>query len=103
MLSTALAHGRPGVGALPGILLPVLIEELASARDGVLTLDEALRAGLTLRQVQYRVHTGRWIRLHPGVYLVGRREPDQRAGTRAAVAWAGAGAVASGLTAAWWW
>jgi very-short-patch-repair endonuclease len=39
----------------------------------------------------------------PRVYLVGRREPDQRAGTRAAVAWAGSDAVASGLTAAWWW
>src|SRR5262249_3291902 len=30
-------------------------------------------------------------------------DPDQFASTRAAVAWAGTGAVASGLTAAWWW
>lgn len=84
-------------------LFLVLIEELADSRDGVLTLEEATRGGLTPRQIQHRVRSGQWIRLHPGVYLVGRREPDQRAATRAAVAWAGARAVASGLTAAWWW
>ncbi|MGH3868500.1 MAG: type IV toxin-antitoxin system AbiEi family antitoxin domain-containing protein [Pseudonocardiaceae bacterium] len=84
-------------------LFLVLIEELADSRDGVLTLEEAVRGGLTPRQTRHRVRSGQWIRLHPGVYLVGRREPDQRADTRAAVAWAGAGAVASGLTAAWWW
>lgn len=85
------------------MLLSVVIEELVNSRDGVVTLDEALRGGLTLRQVQHRVSTGRWIKLHSRVYLVGRGEPDQRASTRAAVAWAGMGAVASGLTAAWWW
>jgi very-short-patch-repair endonuclease len=79
----------------------VLSEEIS--RDGVLTLAEAVRGGLTARQVQHRVRTGLWTRLHPGVYLVGHRALDQRASTRAAVAWAGAGAVASGLTAAWWW
>ncbi|MGH3782791.1 MAG: type IV toxin-antitoxin system AbiEi family antitoxin domain-containing protein [Pseudonocardiaceae bacterium] len=78
----------------------MLIEELADSQDGVLTRDQALRGGLTLRQVQHRVRTGKWITLHPGVYLAGRREPDQQACTRAAVAWAGSDAVASGLTAA---
>jgi hypothetical protein len=81
----------------------VLIEELADLQDGVLTREDALRSGLTLRQVQHRVRTGRWARLHSGIYLVGRREADQRASTRAAVAWAGLAAVANGLTAAWWW
>lgn len=85
------------------MLAVVVIEELADSRDGVLTLDEALRGGLTLRQVRHRVRTGQWTKLHPGVYLVGRREADHQASTRAAVAWAGPGAVASGLTAAWWW
>lgn len=85
------------------MLLLVLIEKLADSRDGVLTHDEAVRGGLTPRQIRHRVRSGQWTRLHPGIYLVGRREPDQRAGTRAAVAWAGAGAVASGLTVAWWW
>ncbi|HEX6402915.1 MAG TPA: type IV toxin-antitoxin system AbiEi family antitoxin domain-containing protein [Pseudonocardiaceae bacterium] len=81
----------------------MLIEELAASRDGVLTRAEAMCGGLTLRQIQHRVHCGQWVKLHPGVYLVGRGEPDQRAALRAAVAWAGPCAVASGLTAAWWW
>lgn len=85
------------------MLVLMLIEELADSHGGVLTREEAVRGGLTLRQAQHRVRTGRWITLHPGVYLVGRREPDQQACTRAAVAWAGSDAVASGLTAAWWW
>ncbi len=85
------------------MLMLMLIEELADSHGGVLTREQALRGGLTLRQVQHRVRTGWWITLHPGVYLVGRREPDQQACTRAAVAWAGSDAVASGLTAAWWW
>ncbi|MGH3764300.1 MAG: DUF559 domain-containing protein [Pseudonocardiaceae bacterium] len=79
------------------------IEELADYRDGVLTRAEAVRGGLTLRQVRHRVRVGQWTQLHPGIYLVGQREADQRASTRAAVAWAGPAAVASGLTAAWWW
>ncbi len=81
----------------------VLIDKWAAPRDGVLTLEEAVRGGLSPRQVRYRVRTGEWIKLYPGIYLVGRRDPDQRVSTRAAVAWAGTGAVASGLTAAWWW
>jgi very-short-patch-repair endonuclease len=84
-------------------LVLVLIEKLAESRDGVLTAEEAVRGGLTARQIRHRVRSGQWTKLHPGVYLVGQREPDRRADTRAAVAWAGAGAVASGLTAAWWW
>lgn len=85
------------------MLVIVVIEELADCRDGVLTLEEAIHGGLTLRQVRHRIRTGQWTKLHPGVYLVGRRAPDQQASARAAVAWAGPGAVASGLTAAWWW
>lgn len=85
-------------------MLPaVLIDRWAAARDGVLTLDEAVRSGLSPRQVQHRVRTGEWTKLYPRVYLIGRRDPDQEVSTRAAVAWAGTGAVASGLTAAWWW
>ena len=92
---------RAGVRSVT--LCQVLIEKLAVSREGVLTRADALRGGLTRRQIQYRVRSGEWACLHPGVYPVGGREADQRAGTRAAVAWAGPAAVASGLTAAWWW
>ncbi|HEY3894019.1 MAG TPA: DUF559 domain-containing protein [Pseudonocardiaceae bacterium] len=94
---------RPQASAWSVMLPLVVIEKLLNGRDGVLTLDEALRGGWTPRQVQHRVRTGEWCRLHPGVLLTSRYEPDQRVSTRAAVAWAGPGAVASGLTAAWWW
>jgi hypothetical protein len=56
------------------MLVLMLIEELADSHGGVLTRDQALRGGLTLRQVQHRVRAGRWITLHPGVYLVERRD-----------------------------
>lgn len=81
----------------------MLIDELAASRGGVLSRADALHGGLTRRQIQHRVRSGLWTTLHPGIYLVGGRELDQRASTRAAVAWAGSAAVASGLTAAWWW
>jgi hypothetical protein len=34
----------------------VLIDELAGSRDGVLTVEELLNSGLTLRQVPHRSH-----------------------------------------------
>jgi hypothetical protein len=52
------------------MLVLVVIEGLADSRDGVLTLDGALRGGLTLRQVRHRIRVGRWVRLYLGVYLV---------------------------------
>ncbi|MGH3865105.1 MAG: type IV toxin-antitoxin system AbiEi family antitoxin domain-containing protein [Pseudonocardiaceae bacterium] len=60
------------------MLVLVVIKELADSRDGALTLDEAVRGGLMLRQVRHRVRIGQWAKLYPGVYLVGRREPDQQ-------------------------
>lgn len=41
--------------------------------------------------------------MHPRVYLVDRTAPCRRGHLRAAVAWAGDDAVASGLSAAQWW
>jgi hypothetical protein len=64
----------------------VLIEELAGSRDGVVTRAETLRGGLTLRQIQHRVRAGLWAELHPGIYLVGRHEVDERVSVRAAAA-----------------
>ena len=59
------------------MLADVLIEKRAASRDGVLTLDEAVRGGLSPRQVQHRIRTGEWTKLYPRVYLVDRRDPDQ--------------------------
>ena len=49
------------------------------------------------------MRTGKWCRLHPRVYYALPGEPSAAARIRGAVAWAGKGAVASGLSAAFWW
>ncbi|HET9257902.1 MAG TPA: type IV toxin-antitoxin system AbiEi family antitoxin domain-containing protein [Pseudonocardiaceae bacterium] len=103
MLSTAWRAGGAGWRAGSVMLLAVVIERWVASRDGVLTLAEAVRGGLSVRQVRHRVRSGEWVKLYPGVYLADRRDPDQVVSVRAAVAWAGADAVASGLSAAWWW
>jgi hypothetical protein len=42
----------------------------AERQHGVVTLAQALEVGLTGRQVEHRVETGRWIRLGEGVYAL---------------------------------
>jgi hypothetical protein len=52
--------------------------------------------------VDHRLRTRRWRPLHPRVYLVDGHRYDDEARVRAAVLWAGAGAVLRGAAAAWW-
>ena len=52
--------------------------------------------------VDHRLRTRRWRPLHPRVYLVDGHRYDDEARVRAAVLWAGAGAVLCGAAAAWW-
>lgn len=75
------------------------ISELASRQHGVVTRSQMLEAGVTRRQVEHRVHTGRLRLLHRGVYLVGV-VPPPRAREMAAVLACGAGAVVSHRDAA---
>ena len=49
-----------------------------------------------------RVAAGRWLRLHPRVYLMADRKRTDEVRLRAAVLWAGPDAVAHGVSAAWW-
>jgi hypothetical protein len=43
-------------------------EELAARQHGVVSREQALAAGLTKRAIHTRVASGRWDRLHRGVY-----------------------------------
>lgn len=71
-------------------------------QDGVITLAQAGRAGLSEHAVRRRVRSGQWRRCAPGVFFADDRPFTTAARIRAAV-WAyGSGAAASGLTAAWW-
>jgi hypothetical protein len=78
------------------------LELLLARQAGVISREQALRAGLDVAAVDRMVRTRRWQPLHPRVYLVDGHRYDDEARVRAAVLWAGAGAVLCGSAAAWW-
>ena len=87
------------IGAVrAGMVLDVLLARQA----GVISREQALRAGLGAATVDRMVRTRRWRPLHPRVYRVPGYGTDDEARARAAVLWAGDGAVLSGTAAAWW-
>jgi hypothetical protein len=69
----------------------------------VIGRQEALRLGLTVREIDSRISTGRWVRRTPGVYRLAGSPPSPLADLRAAVVGGGAGAAASHMSAAWLW
>jgi hypothetical protein len=80
--------------------VPRILAGLARRTHGVVTREELLDAGLTERQIDYRIGTGAlWVEF-PGVYRVGHRAPSLEARYMAAVKAAGEGSVLSGLAAA---
>jgi hypothetical protein len=78
------------------------IDSLLDRQAGVISRRQALAAGLTGAAVDHRLRTRRWRPLHPRVYLVRGHCHDDEVRARAAVLWAGDGAVLSGSAAAWW-
>lgn len=73
---------------------------LASCQDGVVSLEQACARGMSKDQVKRRVRSGRWCRVHPGVYgIEGARHSWMRL-VRAAALWAGDGGFLSHHTAA---
>jgi very-short-patch-repair endonuclease len=79
-----------------------VLDEFLRRHDGVVTLAQAQRCGLSRHAVDRRVRCGHWRRCSPGVYFVDDRPFSDAARVRAAV-WAfGDQAAASGLAAAWW-
>ncbi|NMI02126.1 endonuclease domain-containing protein [Pseudonocardia acidicola] len=69
---------------------------------GVITRAQACSAGLSRDAVDRRLATRRWRPVHPRVYLAAGHRLTDEARVRAAVLWAGEGAVLSGAAAAWW-
>jgi hypothetical protein len=78
------------------------LDVLLARQAGVISRDQALRAGLGAAAVDRLVRTRRWRPLHPRVYLASGYGAGDEARARAAVLWAGDGAVLSGAAAAWW-
>ncbi len=62
----------------------VSFEHLVARQAGVVSLPQAVAAGISPATVQRRVRQGRWTRLHPGIYLVGGHRHTDEARIRAA-------------------
>lgn len=73
---------------------------LLSVQHGIVSREQALRAGLTRWQIEHRLATGAWQRVHPGVYATFSGLPSRDARLWAAVRWAGEAALLSYETAA---
>ncbi|WP_319455077.1 MULTISPECIES: DUF559 domain-containing protein [unclassified Mycobacterium] len=79
-----------------------MLDDHLRRHDGVITLAQARRVGLSGKAVQRRVESGHWRRCSRGVFFADDRPFTDGARIRAAV-WAyGDRAAASGLAAAWW-
>jgi very-short-patch-repair endonuclease len=79
-----------------------VLDDYLRDHDGVVTLTQARRAGLSKHAVNRRVKAGNWLRCAPGVYFADDRPFTDSARVRATVWSYGHLAVASGLAAAWW-
>jgi hypothetical protein len=79
------------------------LDVLLARQAGVVSREQAVRAGLSGAAVDRLVRTRRWCPLYPRVYLVrGHGTRGDEAGVWAALLWAGDGAVLCGAAAAWW-
>lgn len=81
---------------------PPPLDALLARQAGVVTRAQALAAGLSPGAVDHRLRTRRWRPLHPRVYLATHHRHGAEARVRAALLWAGEGAVLCGTAAAWW-
>lgn len=77
------------------------VRALMRRQHSLITFPQAVTAGLTPKQVQTRVRSGAWIRLHPGVYSSASATPNPMQALLAAYLAAGPRAAASHLSAAW--
>jgi hypothetical protein len=80
----------------------MVLDLLLARQAGVISREQALQIGLGAATVDRMVRTRRWLPLHPRVYLAPGYELGDEARARAAVLWAGSGAVLAGVAAAWW-
>jgi very-short-patch-repair endonuclease len=77
-----------------------VLEETLERQAGVVARWQALDAGLSRKAIEVRLRTGRWRRLHPGVYATFTGIPGRQAQLWAAVLHCGSGAALSHESAA---
>jgi very-short-patch-repair endonuclease len=78
------------------------LDAILRRQSGMITREQAIAAGLSRDDVDERIRLRRWRPLHPRVYLAAGHRHDAEVTVRAAMLWAGEGAVLTGLAAAWW-
>ncbi|MDN5918058.1 MAG: type IV toxin-antitoxin system AbiEi family antitoxin domain-containing protein [Pseudonocardia sp.] len=76
--------------------------DLLLTQGGVVSRAQALEHGVPARTITRWVAEGRWLRIHPGVYLVGGHSLTDPARIRAAWLWGGPDSVVSGPASALW-
>ncbi|MDP9402882.1 MAG: type IV toxin-antitoxin system AbiEi family antitoxin domain-containing protein, partial [Actinomycetota bacterium] len=76
------------------------LAEHARRQHGLITLAQAIEAGVSAEAARRRVRSGRWRRVAPGVFALAGTADTWRQKTMAAVLAAGPGALASHTTAA---
>ncbi len=91
--------GPPSVAGMTRDL-PDAVRDLLNQHAGVLTRAEALGAGLTRKQLEARLESGRWQRLHTGVYAAFSGQPGRPSLLWAALLRAGPSSALSHHTAA---
>lgn len=80
--------------------LPSTLRYVAQNQGGVVSRSQAIRAGLSPGMIKFRVRTGRWRQIYPGVYATFSGDLTRRTRLWAAVLSAGPGAALSHETAA---
>ena len=78
------------------------IAPLLLRQDGLVTLTQAVAAGVSARTVQRRVRAADWERVLPRVFLVAGHPHTDATRVRAAALWVGERGAVSGPAAAWW-
>lgn len=83
--------------------IPPEVREVARQQQAVVTRRQALAGGMSRASVEQRLASGEWLRLHPGVYVMGGR-PDPGPEVRLVAAYlAVPSGVVSHRSAAWVW
>lgn len=77
--------------------------EIAAGQRNLITHEQLAALGVGRNAIEHRLTSGRWQRLHKGVYLIGPASPALSARALAAVLTCGEGAVLSHRTAAALW
>lgn len=80
--------------------MPFTLRYLVGRQSGVVSRSQALRNGLSEGMIKFRISSGRWQQLYPGVYVTFSGGPGRGAQLWAAVLSAGPGAMLSHETAA---